>query len=69
MDRGYAYFLEHLRSFDLAFVDGSNHRFDALFVDLYYLGRLVRPGGIVFLEDYQLPALARAASFFLTNVS
>ncbi len=60
-------FLGEARSFDLAFVDG-NHRFDAVFVDLYYLGRLVRPGGIVFIDDYQLPAVARAASFFLTNV-
>jgi predicted O-methyltransferase YrrM len=55
------------RGFDLAFVDG-NHRFDGVFVDLFYLGRLVRPGGIVFLDDYQLPAVARASSFFLTNL-
>ena len=55
------------RVFDLAFVDG-NHRFDGVFVDLVYLGRLVRPGGIVFLDDYQLPAVARAVSFFLTNL-
>ncbi len=60
-------FLGEGRSFDLAFVDG-NHRFDGVFVDLYYLGRLVRSGGIVFIDDYQLPAVARAASFFLTNV-
>ena len=52
--------------FDLAIVDG-NHRFDAVFVDLYYLGRLLRPGGIVFLDDYQLPGVARAAAFFLAN--
>jgi predicted O-methyltransferase YrrM len=56
------------RSFDLAFVDG-NHRFDGVFVDLVYLGRLVRPGGIVFMDDYQLPAVARAASFFVTNLA
>jgi len=54
-------------SFDLAFVDG-NHRFDAVFVDLYYLGRLLRPGAIVFIDDYQLPGVARAAAFFLTNL-
>ena len=60
-------FLDEARSFDLAFVDG-NHRFDGVFLDLVYLGRLVRPGGIVFLDDYQLPAVARAASFFLTNL-
>jgi len=55
------------RSFDLAFVDG-NHRFDAVFLDLVYLGRLVRRGGIVFVGDYQLPAIARAVSFCLTNL-
>lgn len=55
------------RRFDLAFVDG-NHRFDGVFVDLVYLGRLIRPGGIVFVDDYQLPAVARATSFFVTNL-
>jgi predicted O-methyltransferase YrrM len=55
------------RVFDLAFVDG-NHRFEAVFVDLYYLGRLVRAGGVVFLDDYQLPAVARAVSFYVTNL-
>lgn len=60
-------FLAEGRAFDLAFVDG-NHRFDGVFVDLVYLGRLVRPGGIVFLDDYQLPAISRAVSFFVTNL-
>ena len=55
------------RRFDLAVLDG-NHRFDAVFVDLYYLGRLLRPGGIVFVDDYHLPGIARAVSFFLTNL-
>lgn len=55
------------RRFDLAVVDG-NHRFDAVFPDLVYLGRLLRPGGIAFLDDYHLPAVARAASFFLANL-
>ncbi len=55
------------RSFHLAFVDG-NHRFDGVFLDLVFLGRLVRAGGIVFVDDYQLPAVARAASFFVTNL-
>lgn len=55
------------RVFDLAFVDG-NHRFDGVVVDLVYLHRLVRPGGIIMLDDYQLPGIARAASFFLANL-
>jgi hypothetical protein len=37
-------FLGEGRTFDVAFVDG-NHRFDWVFVDLFYLGRLLRPGG------------------------
>ena len=55
------------RRFDLAVLD-AGHRFDAVFVDLVYLGRLVRPSGIVFVDDYQLPAVARAASFCTTNL-
>jgi predicted O-methyltransferase YrrM len=55
------------QSFDVGFVDG-NHRFDGVFLDLIYLGRLVRAGGIVFVDDYQLPGVARAASFCLTNL-
>lgn len=62
-----ARFLGEARSFDFAFVDG-NHRFESVFVDLFYLGHLVRPGGIVFLDDYQLPAVARVTSFFATNL-
>lgn len=60
-------FISEGRSFDFAFVDG-NHRFDSVFVDLFYLGRLVKPGGIIFLDDYQLPGIARAVAFFLTNL-
>jgi predicted O-methyltransferase YrrM len=60
-------FLGEARSFHLAFVDG-NHRFDGVFLDLVFLGRLVRAGGIVFVDDYQLPAVARAVSFCATNL-
>ena len=60
-------FLGEGRTFDVAFVDG-NHRFDWVFVDLFYLGRLLRPGGIVFLDDYQLPGVARATLFYQTNL-
>ena len=59
--------LEAGRSFDLAFIDG-NHRFDGVFLDLIYLGRLVRAGGIIVLDDYQLPAIRRAVAFCLTNL-
>ncbi len=54
------------RSFDFAFVDG-NHRFDRVFLDLVYLGRLLRPGAVVFVDDLQLRAIARATEFFTSN--
>jgi predicted O-methyltransferase YrrM len=60
-------FLAEGRRFDLAFVDG-NHRFDGVFLDLIYLERLVRPGGIIFVDDYQLPSVAHAASFCTKNL-
>src|SRR5207237_1225838 len=60
-------FLSEGRTFELAFVDG-NHRFDGVFLDLVYLGRLLRPGGIVLVDDYQLASVARATSFCLTNL-
>jgi predicted O-methyltransferase YrrM len=56
------------RQFDLGFVDG-NHRFDAVFLDLYYLGRLVRKGGVIILDDYDLPGIQRAVAFFVANLN
>lgn len=60
-------FLRAGRTFDLAFVDG-NHRFDAVFVDLFYLGRLLPKGRVVLLDDYDLPGVRRAVSFHLNNL-
>ena len=60
-------FVSEGRHFDLAFVDGS-HFFDRVFLDLIYLERLVRREGVIFVDDYQLPAIARAVSFCLTNL-
>ena len=60
-------FVRDGRRFDLAFVDG-NHRFDAVFVDLFFLSRLVRRGGVVIVDDYSLPGIKRAVSFFVANI-
>lgn len=60
-------FLKEGRTFDFGFVDG-NHRFDSVFLDLFYLGRLVRRGGVIVLDDYDLPGIRRAVSFYLTNL-
>lgn len=81
-EAGVAHFVEHRaeesqialprfasegRQFDFAFVDGS-HLFDRVFLDLIYLGRLVRLEGVIFADDYQAPAVARAVSFCITNL-
>jgi len=55
------------REFDLAFID-ANHRFEGVFVDLFYAGRLLRDGGIVFLDDVQLPSVRRALDFYVANL-
>lgn len=51
---------------DAAFVDGS-HIFHNVFVDLFYLRELVRPGGLVVLDDCEYPSVATAARYFERN--
>jgi predicted O-methyltransferase YrrM len=55
------------RRFDLAFIDG-NHRFEGVFLDLIYAGRLVTQGSIVFVDDTQLPGVRRAVNFCVANL-
>jgi predicted O-methyltransferase YrrM len=52
---------------DAAFVDGS-HRFHEVFVDLYFLRKIVRPGGIVVLDDHWWPSVRTAEHYFETNL-
>jgi predicted O-methyltransferase YrrM len=51
---------------DAAFVDGS-HVFHNVFVDLYFLRELVRPGGLVVLDDCHWPSVATAVRYFELN--
>lgn len=55
------------RRFDLAFIDGT-HRFEGVFLDLIYAGRLLEEGGIVFVDDAQLPAVRKAIDFCVANL-
>jgi predicted O-methyltransferase YrrM len=52
---------------DAAFVDGS-HRFHEVFVDLYFLGKIVRPGGLIVLDDHWWPSVRTAAHYFEMNL-
>lgn len=51
---------------DAAFVDGS-HVFHNVFVDLFYVRELVRPGGLVILDDCSYPSVATAIRYFEIN--
>ena len=51
---------------DAAFVDGS-HIFHNVFVDLYFLRELVRPGGLIVLDDCQWPSVATAVRYYEVN--
>jgi predicted O-methyltransferase YrrM len=55
------------RSFDFAFVDG-NHRFEGVFIDLIFAGRLLRDDGVIFVDDTQLPSVRVAVAFCESNL-
>jgi predicted O-methyltransferase YrrM len=51
---------------DAAFVDGS-HIFHNVFVDLFFLRDLVRPGGLIILDDCSSASVATAVRYFERN--
>jgi predicted O-methyltransferase YrrM len=51
---------------DAAFVDGS-HVFHNVFVDLYFLRDLVRPGGLIILDDCQWQSVDTAVNYYVVN--
>lgn len=51
---------------DAAFVDGS-HIFHNVFLDLTFLREIVRPDGLVILDDCQWPSVATAVRYFEIN--
>jgi Methyltransferase domain len=52
---------------DAAFVDGS-HRFHEVFVDLYFLRKIVRPGGLIVLDDTWAPSVRTAVHYYHQNL-
>jgi len=51
---------------DFAFVDG-HHLFDYVVTECLLLARLLRAGGILVLDDTNLPGVGRACDFFAKN--
>ncbi|WP_409474795.1 class I SAM-dependent methyltransferase [Streptomyces sp. HC307] len=52
---------------DAAFVDGS-HRFHEVFVDLYFLRKIVRPGGLIAIDDDWAPSVRTAVHYYERNL-
>jgi predicted O-methyltransferase YrrM len=48
---------------DAAFIDGS-HIFHNVFVDLYFISQMIRPEGLVVLDDCEWPSVAIAVSYY-----
>jgi predicted O-methyltransferase YrrM len=55
------------REFDFAFVDGD-HRFEGVFLDLYFMTRLVRTGGLIVVDDMWMPAVRTAVAYVERNL-
>ena len=54
------------RQFDFAFIDGDHH-FDGVFVDLFYVDQLLKPGGVVVFDDISWDGVYLACRFAQTN--
>jgi predicted O-methyltransferase YrrM len=52
---------------DFAFIDGS-HIFDDVFVDFVLIDKLLRPGGIVILDDLSWPPIRSVCRYVLSNL-
>ncbi|HEY3502030.1 MAG TPA: hypothetical protein VGN37_04465 [Actinocatenispora sp.] len=52
---------------DAASADGS-HRFHEMLVDLYFLRRIVRPGGLVVMDGHTTPSVRTAVRYVVRNL-
>jgi len=55
------------RRFEIIYVDGS-HMFGDAFVDVYYCGRLLETGGVMFLDDCATPDLQKTVRYMQRNL-
>jgi hypothetical protein len=58
--------IEQGRQFDFAFIDGD-HRFDGAFIDVVFVHKLLKPGGVMAVDDTELDAVHLACRFAETN--
>lgn len=53
------------RTFDLGLIDGL-HTADQTMVDFYYMDRIIRPGGIIVIDDVDMPAVNKITRYAAT---
>jgi predicted O-methyltransferase YrrM len=58
--------LENGDSFDFAFIDG-NHIFDGVFLDFFYIDKLLDDKGFIFFHDMHLNSVKLAVNFIKSN--
>src|SRR5262249_35359379 len=51
---------------DFAFIDGW-HTFDYASVDFFFVDLLLRPGGVVVIDDTDFPSVWKLAKYIVTN--
>lgn len=53
--------------FDAAFVDGG-HLFEHVLMDTYFLLRMVKPGGVIVVDDWWMPAVKAGVDYVVKNL-
>ena len=56
------------RKIDFAFIDGM-HTFDYVLLDFFYIDKMLKVGGIVVLDDGNMPSIRKLCRFIATNLS
>ena len=59
--------IEKKESFDLGFIDG-NHRFEGALMDLTLMQRVMKPGGLIVVDDTWMPSVRAAIQYFIENM-
>lgn len=58
------FLLESEEEFDFALIDGW-HTFDHTLLDFFYLEKLIKPGGIIGIDDVHLPGINKVVRYLL----
>lgn len=54
------------RMFDVAFIDGD-HRFEGVFIDVFFVRKLVGPGKLIIVDDLWMPAIKKCVAFLVSS--